>query len=1062
MSRRIMRRWIAALAICLAALMTALPVIAEEEVEIPIEAPQAEEAPKEEPAPASEPEPPVEEVPEAPIEPEESEAPEEPEESEAPEEPETPAEPAPEAPDEPVREPEEGGEPEGETAEEGDTLTITGFDPIGTTRGEATEKPALADVVNQLPATLTAHLSDGTTAQVAVNWSCATYDSQDEGDFVFTAALADDAYPLDGQAQLPTYTLTVTLPAQEGDFTYELNEAGELTITGYTGNAAELIIPETLADHPVVAIGPQAFVGAALTKVELPKGLKVLDGGAFAGCEKLESIVLPDSLERVEQNAFKNDDALKTVTLSASLLDRTFAAPDTLKRPDEEDPAKQKELKLPIAVTDLLIDKGALILTGDFTIDREHAVTVNPESKLTVAAGATLTDLGSITNNGELINAGTIVNCAGAYAGAAGTSQDEGTYLTDHQYESGKCKVCGAEEPINVKTVDIRYNGNALSKIYDKTRNVTLKASDFTINGVDPGHSVRISAITAAYDQPDAGNRTVTVSFKLGGTDAARYKAKDVSISATITPKALVITPATDQKKIYGASDPSYYSGKVRGLLTGDTMTGKLSREVGEKVGRYRILQGTISAGANYEVEVVETYFTIEPKNINSTDIGMTAIGNQRYTGSAVTPDVTLHYGSQTLRKDTDYTLQYADNVDAGTATVKILGTGNYTGERPASFRILNVAGGVSGSSGGGYSYSGFGGGSSGGYSGFDDDDDDTEEEDDGEEDAESEEEEDLQGVGELLIEDVNYGTVMFGADSTPRSFMQFEEPIVDEDAPEDAPQRYLLNIIAEPMEDPDSGETLYLEDGDREQYEELHLRLTPGLLSTLTDLGYEQLVYELEYAQLIVPFDQLTEQFEDPTFVASKEVQRQQLAETGEEEAAPVDDAVGEQTMDLAAPVLNVEYYDFCIEQAWDAALSDAESAAVADYYEAAPLYRVRVSAHVAGNDLASEDGTVVYEALYRLDGALLKVLPNVEIYDVPEDGLLVFVPVEEDGEAEVLPADFLWEDDILYAEAHPDRDGLYAFCVTALEGEEAGDDYEEADDEEEEETASYTEAGF
>ena len=58
------------------------------------------------------------------------------------------------------------------------------------------------------------------------------------------------------------------------------------------------------------------------------------------------------------------------------------------------------------------------------------------------------------------------------------------------------------------------------------------------------------------------------------------------------------------------------------------------------------------------------------------------------YTGSALKPAATVKYGSTKLKKDTDYTVSYSDNKEPGTATVKITGTGNYTGSLSKTFRI--------------------------------------------------------------------------------------------------------------------------------------------------------------------------------------------------------------------------------------------------------------------------------------------------------------------------------------------------------------------------------------
>jgi hypothetical protein len=58
------------------------------------------------------------------------------------------------------------------------------------------------------------------------------------------------------------------------------------------------------------------------------------------------------------------------------------------------------------------------------------------------------------------------------------------------------------------------------------------------------------------------------------------------------------------------------------------------------------------------------------------------------YDGTEKTPAVTVKDGETTLVENTDYTLAYANNVNAGTATVTATGMGNYSGTKTAEFII--------------------------------------------------------------------------------------------------------------------------------------------------------------------------------------------------------------------------------------------------------------------------------------------------------------------------------------------------------------------------------------
>ena len=60
--------------------------------------------------------------------------------------------------------------------------------------------------------------------------------------------------------------------------------------------------------------------------------------------------------------------------------------------------------------------------------------------------------------------------------------------------------------------------------------------------------------------------------------------------------------------------------------------------------------------------------------------------------GQPQTPAVTVSHRNSTLRDNVDYTVAYSNNVNAGTATVTVTGTGNYAGTIRGSFEIVEDA----------------------------------------------------------------------------------------------------------------------------------------------------------------------------------------------------------------------------------------------------------------------------------------------------------------------------------------------------------------------------------
>lgn len=79
--------------------------------------------------------------------------------------------------------------------------------------------------------------------------------------------------------------------------------------------------------------------------------------------------------------------------------------------------------------------------------------------------------------------------------------------------------------------------------------------------------------------------------------------------------------------------------------------------------------------------------YNINPKSLED---GMVTIqeGQFTYTGNEHKPTITVNDGDKTLMAGEDYEATYFDNINVGTATVKIQGNGNYTGEVNKEFTI--------------------------------------------------------------------------------------------------------------------------------------------------------------------------------------------------------------------------------------------------------------------------------------------------------------------------------------------------------------------------------------
>ena len=1030
-----------------------------------------------------------------------------------------------------------GWEPEmpGAIPEESVTLTaqwlanITKIEKLADI--QSTYKPELEAALALMPTTVQVTLADNTTEKATLTWdktSCKDY-AKLEGDIDYPFVAADlttkGGNVLNEGVQLPTCLIKVApATSKDGQYVYRLDAGDTLTIVAWKGADEELVVPEQIDGHDVVAVGAEAFRDKKkLTSLTLPDGVKSIGDSAFAGCVKLEEVSLPDSITSVGKDIFLDDAALTRLTLVASLETTLKSDSSFQRKPIEGETPKKGEknmplVTLPLPITDFDVFSPAFTIGCDYTVAKGCSVLVQEAAAVTVSKSATVTNLGTVANFGAVQNDGKIVSCGGTWAENAPAGN---ALVTEHSYKDGKCKVCGAKEKITVTELTVKYNGDTLTKVYDKTRNVINssgtwllskkldKSKDFTLSGIDKAHKkVEIKKIyISKFDKADAGSYKLSVRFDLGGDDAEWYTARSTTIPAKITKRPVYVAPYSGLKKVYGADDPSTLgvSCKVEKgglILTKEEqaayekgelklVSGRMSREPGEDVGTYKFTLGTLDFGnANYDVQIRSEVFTIEKKSINSTDVGMSPIGNQRYTGKTVTPAVTLRYRTFTLKEGTDFKAEFSNNIKPSSdgAKVKLTGIGNYTGERSATFLILNITSDFSSGTSGSYTHTGF---DSSGFEDMEDGDDffdDDEEDGDGDdEDADAAEngDDDANGVGHLSVNDVDYGTILFGSREEPMPFILFED--------EQENGERVLTIIPDPLEDEETGESVLNEDGTRELYPELHLRLGTTLVQTLMQQNVTEIVYELEQATLRIPLASLVSELpmtpvpgdgegipvEDEDDGDEEEGipldEADELAQDDEDEAGETPDeeaqSVGETA--FAADMLQVESYDIRVEQADATGLTEREQMVLEGLQLMVPAYRVSIRAIPVGAEqvpsgAVDEFGQPVMrpvsqplpEGVY-LENVTLALLPDENLSTAPEGAQAVWLSlVEQEGDAdesELTPAEFVEEDGSLVARVLLTADGLYA--VSAPEGwdpeafaeDGEGEDFEDEDFEDE-----------
>lgn len=107
----------------------------------------------------------------------------------------------------------------------------------------------------------------------------------------------------------------------ERDFQTELSKDETFClITGYTGDSENIIIPNNIEGISVKVIADNAFYEkSSIQSVKLPNSVEKIGSCAFQGCTSLQNVVLSDSLEEIGRQAFYKCESLRSVYLPNSV-----------------------------------------------------------------------------------------------------------------------------------------------------------------------------------------------------------------------------------------------------------------------------------------------------------------------------------------------------------------------------------------------------------------------------------------------------------------------------------------------------------------------------------------------------------------------------------------------------------------------------------------------------------------------------------------------------------------------------------------------------------------------
>ena len=343
--------------------------------------------------------------------------------------------------------------------------------------------------------------------------------------------------------------------------------------------------------------------------------------------------------------------------------------------------------QLPTAAYDAVKNLAAITARPvNVTADDQTKIYGNADPALTYVADTQSGDHGLV--DGQSLT-GALARIAGENASTTPYSINQGT-LTDAN--NTNYAITYTADGLTITKRPVILTTTTATKIYGDADPVLAVTAGTSGAGVGlattaNGNTVNdtLAEVTGTVGR-EAGSNVGTYDIQLGaGSKTGNY---DITFTAdnnayTITPRPVTVT-ANARSKTYGDSDPSLTfaanSGTVgsgSGLMSGDSLSGSLTRETGETVldGPYAIEQGgvTNANNGNYDITYVEANLTINAKTVTLSAgkvyDGTTVLEGYVTIGTGVGSETLTYTGATVNDKNVTTAGKYIDAITLANGT---------------------------------------------------------------------------------------------------------------------------------------------------------------------------------------------------------------------------------------------------------------------------------------------------------------------------------------------------------------------------------------------------------
>lgn len=444
---------------------------------------------------------------------------------------------------------------------------------------------------------------------------------------------------------------TLVETGASGDYDWEQWSNGTVRIVGYHGESMQVQIPSKVMNDNgeeivVNTIGNSAFALAEIKSIDM-SGVMSIEEGAFYGCSNLTSVTMPNMIN-IGQSAFAYCSELSSVTMP--------------KVTRIEKSAFYKCIKLSSVTMPLLTSIESHTFDGCRSLNSVvmPQVTSIGTSAFNGCVSLEDIDLLQVTSIDSSVFYGCPKVAIYCYPDSVAESFAKNNWnkygiplreykvtLSSYSYSYDNT----AKEP----TVTLMKDGKELLHGVDYTvsykNNIVAGAATVTIKGTGNGFCGTVEQTFSIIKKLENGDMTLAES--------------SITYDGKVKKPAVVVKDGTKTLK----KDVDY------------TVTYPSSST---NVGTYTV---TVT-GKGYYTGTLTKNFSVIKKVLVSGDMTL-AESSITYDGKAKKPAVVVKSGTNTLKKDVDYTVSYpSSSTNVGTYTVTVTGKGNYSGIITAKYSI--------------------------------------------------------------------------------------------------------------------------------------------------------------------------------------------------------------------------------------------------------------------------------------------------------------------------------------------------------------------------------------